>query len=270
MSAARTTVSSAERSLKEKYQLIKQKKQLQQQATNPEGSAQIEEFKRLIAASGGVKPAAPARVTSAGLRRPPPRIKPVGVSEPTSKHPRTTDAAHVPPTGSTQPPPATAPSDSETTVYVGNMSLDTTSQDLCSLFEPFGEIASIKMIQGKTYSFVKFTSVESAQEAIKTLNGAILKGNTIQTDKAWAQRKLTPKWQKHTEDTPATADQSTAPSTTQQTEGYATQTTQQSTTTTSAPPPRVNSHATPTTPPKRSGGPQEPTDRSAVTYDDLY
>ena len=73
------------------------------------------------------------------------------------------------------------------TIYVGNLSLEVTEEELRQHFSAFGEVESViiandKYIgsgQSKGYGFVEMLSQSEAQAAIKTLNGQMLRKKTI-------------------------------------------------------------------------------------------
>ncbi|GJQ59229.1 MAG: hypothetical protein SCALA701_20300 [Candidatus Scalindua sp.] len=75
-------------------------------------------------------------------------------------------------------------------IYVGNMSYDTTEEDLRLACEPFGKIESINIIkdkfsgQPKGFAFVEMPSKAEGQAAIDGLNGKELKGRTLNVNEA--------------------------------------------------------------------------------------
>ena len=62
-------------------------------------------------------------------------------------------------------------------IYVGNLSYETTEQDLWQEFEAFGEVASVDIIadkysgRPKGFAFVEMNSQADAQKAISMFNG---------------------------------------------------------------------------------------------------
>jgi RNA recognition motif-containing protein len=62
-------------------------------------------------------------------------------------------------------------------IYVGNLSPDTTDENLREAFESFGEVTSAKVIkdkytgQSRGFGFVEMASDEDANKAIAELNG---------------------------------------------------------------------------------------------------
>lgn len=76
-------------------------------------------------------------------------------------------------------------SDLRTTVFVGNLAVFCTEADIHQLFGAYGDILQIRIAKSDdhskhlAYGFVKYTSVGSAQIAIKKLDGALLCGRTL-------------------------------------------------------------------------------------------
>jgi len=75
-------------------------------------------------------------------------------------------------------------------IYVGNLSYETTDEDLRELFKECGKIVSIKIItdaytgNSRGFAFVEMETSEEAQKAISTCNGKELKGKVLKVDKA--------------------------------------------------------------------------------------
>jgi RNA recognition motif-containing protein len=75
-------------------------------------------------------------------------------------------------------------------IYVGNLSKDTTEEDLRPAFEEFGKIESITIMkdkysgQSKGFGFVDIPSKEEGLAAIEGLNNREIKGKTIQVNEA--------------------------------------------------------------------------------------
>lgn len=75
-------------------------------------------------------------------------------------------------------------------IYVGNLSRETTSDDLREAFEAFGEVESANVIkdrftgESRGFGFVEMPSKEEAQEAINNLNGKELMGQEISASEA--------------------------------------------------------------------------------------
>ena len=64
-----------------------------------------------------------------------------------------------------------------TSIYVGNLTFSVNSEELRSLFGPYGEISSVKVItdrdtgQSRGFGFVEMASREAADNAISALKG---------------------------------------------------------------------------------------------------
>src|SRR3972149_5244572 len=75
-------------------------------------------------------------------------------------------------------------------IYVGNLSYDTTEDDLRMAFERFGQVTSATLIKDKYtgksrgFGFVEMPSDEEAQAAIQGLNGTELTGRTLTVNEA--------------------------------------------------------------------------------------
>lgn len=76
------------------------------------------------------------------------------------------------------------------TIYVGNLSFDTTEQDLRQAFEAFGQVTSTNIICDKTtgrckgFGFVEMSANEQAQAAIAGMNGKEIKGRAVNVNEA--------------------------------------------------------------------------------------
>lgn len=78
-------------------------------------------------------------------------------------------------------------------IYVGNLSPDTTDENLREAFESFGEVASAKVIkdkytgQSRGFGFVEMSVQAQAQTAIRSLNGKELLGKEMAVNEAHPQ-----------------------------------------------------------------------------------
>ena len=81
-----------------------------------------------------------------------------------------------------------------TKVFVGNMSFDTTREELQELFAQAGEITEVVVptdrMSGRPrgFAFVTFASDEAATAAIQKLDGQLLGGRNIRVNEASAER----------------------------------------------------------------------------------
>jgi cold-inducible RNA-binding protein len=78
----------------------------------------------------------------------------------------------------------------DTKLYVGNLSYETTEDDLRSLFSDVGTVTSVALIKdhysgrSKGFAFVEMSSQSEAEEAIKNLDGKTLGNREIKVNKA--------------------------------------------------------------------------------------
>ena len=77
-----------------------------------------------------------------------------------------------------------------TKLYVGNLSFDTTENDLRRLFEPFGTVSSCNLIMDKMtdksrgFAFVELSSPAEAAKAIAEMNGKDVGGRALTVNEA--------------------------------------------------------------------------------------
>ncbi len=75
-------------------------------------------------------------------------------------------------------------------IYVGNISWDSTEEELKNIFESHGAVSSVKIITDKItgrsrgFGFVEMPEKAEAEAAISTLNGTDLKGRKIVVNEA--------------------------------------------------------------------------------------
>jgi len=75
-------------------------------------------------------------------------------------------------------------------IFVGNLSPDTTEEDLQQAFSAFGQVKSVTIIkdmfsrESKGFGFVEIQSKAEAQAAINGLNGTMLKGKALNVNEA--------------------------------------------------------------------------------------
>ncbi|MBA7513707.1 hypothetical protein ES705_05725 [subsurface metagenome] len=75
-------------------------------------------------------------------------------------------------------------------IYAGNLSYETTEEDLRVAFEAFGKVESATIIKdkysdrSKGFGFVEMPTAAEAQAAIEGLNGKDLKGRTLNVNEA--------------------------------------------------------------------------------------
>ena len=75
-------------------------------------------------------------------------------------------------------------------IYVGNLSYQTTEDELRDLFAEFGDVVSAKLIvdkftgQSKGFGFVEMSNNSEAQKAIDELNGRDVNGRSVTVNQA--------------------------------------------------------------------------------------
>ncbi len=75
-------------------------------------------------------------------------------------------------------------------IYVGNLSYSMTEDELRNVFEEYGEVSSVNIItdkytgKSKGFGFVEMSENGQADEAIKALNEAEIKGRNIKVNQA--------------------------------------------------------------------------------------
>ena len=75
-------------------------------------------------------------------------------------------------------------------IFVGNLALTTTEQDLRELFEPYGSLDAIRIMtdretgRSRGFGFVEMPDNRAAQTAIDALNGTSLAGRVLTVNAA--------------------------------------------------------------------------------------
>jgi RNA recognition motif-containing protein len=75
-------------------------------------------------------------------------------------------------------------------IYIGNLSFNTTTQDLEDMFGEFGTVQSVNIIEDREtgrsrgFAFVEMASNEEAQNAISALNGKEIDGRSLTVNEA--------------------------------------------------------------------------------------
>ncbi|HSQ84222.1 MAG TPA: RNA-binding protein [Desulfobacterales bacterium] len=75
-------------------------------------------------------------------------------------------------------------------IYVGNLSYETTEEDLKKAFEIYGAVEAVRIIKdnysgrSKGFGFVEMPTKSEAQSAIEGLNGKDLKGRSLNVSEA--------------------------------------------------------------------------------------
>ncbi len=75
-------------------------------------------------------------------------------------------------------------------IFVGNLSFQTTEDELRTAFERYGEVLSVKTItdretgRARGFAFIEMANAEEADRAIAELNGGSLDGRTLTVNEA--------------------------------------------------------------------------------------
>ena len=75
-------------------------------------------------------------------------------------------------------------------IYIGNFTFESTEQRIRELFEPFGSVEEVTIVQdrysgrSKGFGFVEMPTADEAQAAIDGLNGNEIDGRTITVNEA--------------------------------------------------------------------------------------
>ena len=87
-----------------------------------------------------------------------------------------------------------------TSIYVGNLSYETTSNDLEDAFAEFGDVSKANVIsdretgRSKGFAFVEMSSEADAQNAIDALNEKDLHGRNLKVNIAKPREQRTRSW----------------------------------------------------------------------------
>ena len=79
-------------------------------------------------------------------------------------------------------------------LYVGNLPFTTTEQELRAVFEAHGAVESVNVItdretgRSRGFAFVEMSDPNSAQEAMRALDGTQLEGRSLRVDEAQERR----------------------------------------------------------------------------------
>lgn len=74
---------------------------------------------------------------------------------------------------------------SKSSLFIGDLAIFCTEEDIRRTFSPYGEITEVKIIKSEetsrnlSYGFITFASVESAADALNSLNGQLLCGRPM-------------------------------------------------------------------------------------------
>jgi len=85
-------------------------------------------------------------------------------------------------------------------IYVGNLSYDTTHQDLGDHFAQYGDVTSARVVtdretgRSRGFGFVEMVSADAGQEAINQLNGQELMGRNLTVNEARPREARPPRY----------------------------------------------------------------------------
>ena len=74
-------------------------------------------------------------------------------------------------------------------VFCGGIPYKMTDEEFEELFKPYGEIKNCFVAQGKGFGFCNYEEAESADKAIKALDGTEFQGRTLKVDYARPKNK---------------------------------------------------------------------------------
>ena len=69
-------------------------------------------------------------------------------------------------------------------LYVGNLNYRTTEDTLGGVFDEYGTVKEVTIIEGKGFGFVEYDADDSATQAIENLNGIEVDERQIRVDVA--------------------------------------------------------------------------------------
>ena len=84
-------------------------------------------------------------------------------------------------------------------LFVGNLSFQTTESDLRALFEPFGQVTRIHIVnnretgQPRGFAFVEMAKDEEAAKAVANLNGKEVAGRALRVNEATPKSESGPR-----------------------------------------------------------------------------
>ncbi len=69
-------------------------------------------------------------------------------------------------------------------LYVGNLKYSVTNDELKSLFDSYGHVVNVNIIDGKGFGFVEMSSAEEANKAKDALDGQDFNGRNLRVNEA--------------------------------------------------------------------------------------
>jgi RNA recognition motif-containing protein len=82
------------------------------------------------------------------------------------------------------------------TIYISNLSFNVSDEKLNNIFNPFGTVASARVVTDKFtsrsrgFGFVEMNDENEAQKAIDSLNGSMVEGRPLTVNKAKPRSSL--------------------------------------------------------------------------------
>ena len=76
-----------------------------------------------------------------------------------------------------------------TKLYVGNLNYQTTENALRDAFSEYGEVISVRIIQGRGFGFVEMATSEQAEKALQGMNDHELDGRNLRVAEARPPRQ---------------------------------------------------------------------------------
>ena len=78
---------------------------------------------------------------------------------------------------------------SDNRLFVRNLSYSVTNQQLKELFEDYGTVKSVNIIEGKGFGFIEMASQEEAEKALESLNGVEFEGRGLVVERPRKKRR---------------------------------------------------------------------------------
>lgn len=85
-------------------------------------------------------------------------------------------------------------------IFVGNLSFNTSDNELRDAFAPYGEVTSAQVVtdretnRSRGFGFVDMPDDSAAQEAIRGVNGMELQGRALNVNEAKPREDRGPRW----------------------------------------------------------------------------
>ncbi len=73
-------------------------------------------------------------------------------------------------------------------LFVGNIDITATYDDVKELFSNYGEVTDLKVIEDRGFAFIEMSNQMEAEKAKKELHGADFKGRSLKVNEARPQK----------------------------------------------------------------------------------